>query len=125
MAVFKKSCTLLGLLLDKGANPNLGMVENLTPLHIAATLGWADGINILATSNATIDCQDYFLLETPPHKAARNCNHDACVILIGYGALVQKRNIDDQDYQSILSLARQYPEDWRVDTKKGYFLQTC
>ncbi|KAE8423399.1 ankyrin repeat-containing domain protein [Aspergillus pseudocaelatus] len=76
-AVFKKSSKLLKMLSDKGANPDIGMAENTTPLHLAATAGWVEGIHILASSNATIDCKDLFLLETPLHKAARNCQFES------------------------------------------------
>lgn len=121
-AVTKKNPTLLKLLLDKGDNPDIGMIENLTPLNLAAAAGWIEGIHILVASRASIDSKDSFLPETPLHKAARNCNFEAYHILIRNGANLQERNIDDQDCKSILDCARESPDDWRLNPGKIAFL---
>ncbi|KAJ5684595.1 uncharacterized protein N7477_000940 [Penicillium maclennaniae] len=121
-AVVKKNSEILKLLLRKRACPDIRMVEGITPLHLAAARGWIEGIRILAESNALIDSKDSLLLETPLHKAARNCNSEACRVLIQYGANPKERNIDGQDYESILESAQQYPDDWKVDPGKVSYL---
>ncbi|KAJ5513441.1 Ankyrin repeat protein [Penicillium fimorum] len=121
-AVIKKSSILMSLLLDKRANPDIGMTENITPLHIAAAADWIEGIKILVASGASVDAKDSLLLETPLHKAARNCSFQAYHILVRYGANPQEQNIDGQDCDSILDCAQENPNDWHVSLDKVYFL---
>lgn len=121
-AVIKKSSTLMKLLLDKGADPDVGMIENLTALHLAAAADWIEGIEILVAAGASIDAKDSFLFEMPLHKAARNCSFQAYHALVRYGADPMEQNIDGQDCDSMLECARKNPSDWRVNPGKVYYI---
>ncbi|CAG8948090.1 unnamed protein product [Penicillium salamii] len=121
-AVIKKSKLMMRLLLAKGADPNVGMIEDITALHLAAAANWTEGIEILADAGATIDAKDALLLETPLHKAARNCSFQAYHILARHGADPKEHNIDGQDCDSILECAQQNPKDWEVKAEKAFYL---
>lgn len=110
------------LLLDRGANPDLGMLENTTALHLAAAEGWLEGIELLLKKGASIDAQDALLKETPLHKAARNCQLQSCELLRAHGANEKQLNIDGLDYQAILQYAQDYPDDWNVPHVRFCFL---
>ncbi|KAE8423773.1 ankyrin repeat-containing domain protein [Aspergillus pseudocaelatus] len=121
-AVCNRNHEFMNLLLENGADPDIGMFEGNTPLHLAAAMGWLEGINILLDSNASMDSQDDFLFETPLHKAARNRKVKACQLLCQRGANSAIQNIDGLDYQSILKCTQRYPDDWKVNQEKVYFL---
>lgn len=53
--VARRDTTWLRFLLGKGANPNIADRNDVTPLQLAANLGWADGVEILVKAGANVD----------------------------------------------------------------------
>jgi len=70
------------------------MVEDVTPLHLAATAGWTDGVQALLNAGAGIDVRDALLLETPLHKSAQNLQTAATSLLRERGAFKTLKNMD-------------------------------
>jgi len=95
-------------------SPNVPIVEDITPLHLAATAGWIDGINALLDKAAFINPRDEFLRETPLHKAVRNLEKVAIKVLCARGTYEYLRNLDGLDYRGLLECAEQYPDKSRV-----------
>ena len=48
----------LGFLLAKGANPNIGNNKGVTPLMLAANLGFSDGVTLLVEGGANLNDAD-------------------------------------------------------------------
>lgn len=114
-AVENKNIEMVQLLLKNGANPEPLMLEDVTPLHLAAAGGWVLGIETLAKSGSiSLDCRDSLLLETPLHKAARNRHVEAIDILCALGAATQAKNIDGQIYEEILEYSMANVGQWNV-----------
>lgn len=121
-AVESRSPEIVQLLLKYGANPNAQMLEDITPLHLAAAGGWAIGLELLVSADAWIDARDALLHEVPLHKAARNCEVKAIEILRDFGANTEAKNVDGQTYEDILHHAIASPEEWRVDGHLASFV---
>ncbi|RAQ52622.1 ankyrin repeat and socs box protein [Aspergillus flavus] len=121
LAVRSHSLDALRLLLSSGADPDALMVEDMTALHLAAAMGWVEGITVLLDAGASINARDACTRETPIHKAARNIKMDAIGILGARGADTEIKNIDGQNYQTLLECARRSPDDWRVDPLLGSY----
>ena len=111
----------LKLLLSSGADPNTVMIENMTALHLAAAKGWIDGINALLDAGASINAQDLLTSETPLHKAARNMKMGAISLLCARDANTGIKNIDGQNYQTLLDCTQQSPDDWKVNPGLGSY----
>ncbi|KAJ6001461.1 hypothetical protein N7522_006688 [Penicillium canescens] len=109
------------LLLSNGADPNVLMTEDMTPLHLAASGGMITELDLLLDWGASINAQDARLRETPLHKAARNLETTAIKRLCERGADVDMKNIDGMTYQEVLECAKRYPNDWHVEPKLGSF----
>lgn len=109
------------LLLSSGADPNVLMAEDMTPLHLAASGGMITELDLLLDWGASMNAQDARLRETPLHKAARNLEMAAIERLCRRGAYIDKRNIDGMTYQEVLECAKRYPNDWHVDPALGSF----
>lgn len=107
--------------LKRGAGPNVVQLENITPLHLAATRGWVAAIELLVSSDALIDARDALLHETPLHKAARNRETAAIQKLCELGANQQATNVDGQTYKDILECAMARPDDWKVPLHLGIY----
>ncbi|ODM14982.1 hypothetical protein SI65_09477 [Aspergillus cristatus] len=121
-AADKQRLGILQLLLRWGADPNSLMLEDMTPLHLAAAGGWAPGISEIVDSGAFIDARDALLHETPLHKAARNRETKAIEELCRLGANSQARNVDGLTYQEILEFAIARPVEWRVGKHLATFV---
>jgi ankyrin repeat protein len=91
------------------------MVEDITTLHLAAAKGWVDGINVLLDAGASLNARDACTRETPLHKAARKNKMDAIKIPCARDADTEIKNIDGQNYETLLDCARLSPDDWCVD----------
>lgn len=109
------------LLLSSGADPNVLMAEDMTPLHLAASAGRITDIDLLLDWDASINAQDARLRETPLHKAARNLEKDAIQRLCERGADMDIKNIDGMTYQEVVECASRYPHDWHVNPVLGSF----
>jgi ankyrin repeat protein len=55
IAVARRDLTWLSFLLGKGANPNLADRKGVTPLMLATQLGFAEGVQVLASGGARVD----------------------------------------------------------------------
>lgn len=109
------------LLLSSGADPNVLMAEDMTPLHLTASAGMITELGLLLDWGASINAQDAQLRETPLHKAARNLEIAAIQRLCERGADIDMKNIDGMTYQEVLECAKRYPNDWHVDPVLGSF----
>lgn len=49
---------IVKMLLDNGANPNIGNQKNITPLHFSAALGAVPIVNLLVKAGADVNCTD-------------------------------------------------------------------
>lgn len=106
---------MLQVLLEHGANPQALMLEEVTPLHLAAAGGWIPGIEVLVgTDDIFIDRRDTLLQETPLHKAARNRHVKAIDKLSALGANRQAKNVDGLSCDEILEYSRIHPGQWDV-----------
>lgn len=76
------------LLIKQGANVNYKNCLDITPLHAAASEGYAETTRFLleqgADPNAVSD--EWVRNETPLHSAARYGQEECCRILVQYGA---------------------------------------
>ena len=74
------------MLLEFDADPELGdHAWGLKPMHVAATYGWSDVIELLLERNARVDsrCNRY---RTPLHYASQNGHIDCLRVLLDGGA---------------------------------------
>ncbi|GAB1208351.1 hypothetical protein APSETT445_007099 [Aspergillus pseudonomiae] len=114
-AVERQRIDMVELLLKSGANPQYLMIEDVTPLHLAAAGGWILGIEMLAKSwDVPLDPRDTLLLETPLHKAARNRHVEAIDRLSALGANRKARNVDGQTCEELLACSLANPGQWDV-----------
>ncbi|KAJ5613313.1 ankyrin repeat-containing domain protein, partial [Penicillium lagena] len=121
-AVQGRRQNLVHMLLKNRADPDMRMVEGITPLHIAAADGWIEGIKELLEYKATIEVQDTFLQETPLHKAARNQKLAAIDILCKRGpSSMATKNIDGLSFQQVLDRAKASPRCWSVEPSTAAF----
>lgn len=123
-AVALQSLRITKMLLEARADPNVLMVEDITPLHLAAAAGWIPGIGLLVSFGADLDARDTFTHETPLHKSARNRQVRAIEKLCGLGANREAKNRDGQSYTDILECATEDPKEWAVhNSRASYFRQ--
>ncbi|KAJ5478161.1 hypothetical protein N7530_003670 [Penicillium desertorum] len=123
-AVALQSLRITKMLLEAEADPNVLMVEDITPLHLAAAAGWIPGIELLVSFGADLDARDTFTHETPLHKSARNRQVRAIEKLCGLGANREAKNCDGQSYADILECATEDPKEWAVhNSRASYFRQ--
>lgn len=115
IAVGHQKIDMVQLLLENGANPQPVMVEDVTPLHLAAADGWTLGIEMLAKCrDISLDPRDALLWETPLHKAARNRHVEAIDRLSALGANRQAKNVDGKTCEEILECSQADPGQWDV-----------
>lgn len=124
-AVALKSLEMTTMLLEGGADSNILMVGNISPLHLAAAGGWTQGIDLLLSFGADINAADMFTQETPLHKAARNIRKAAIDKLREQGANEAVENCDGQTYGEILVCAESNPKQWKVHDSRAAYLKTA
>lgn len=113
---------MVRLLLENGANPQPSMVEDVTPLHLAAAQGWILGIETLAKcKDIYLDPKDALLYETPLHKAARNRYIEATDKLSALGANRKAKNVDGKTFEEILEYSLADPGQWDVSHNLAWF----
>jgi cytohesin len=100
---------LMKLLIAKGADPKINTVLNVSPLHVAAGIGWVEGITYEWSPKATFEAVK-MLIElgadvnlqadtgrTAMHGAAHKGRSDVVQILFDHGARVDVRDYGNTD----------------------------
>jgi ankyrin repeat protein len=100
---------LMKLLLSRGADPKINTVLNVSPLHVAAGIGWVEGITYEWSPKATFEAVK-MLIElgldvnlqadtgrTAMHGAAHKGRSDVVQILFDHGARVDVRDYGNTD----------------------------
>jgi len=101
--------TLMKLLLAKGADPKIATTLGVTALHVAAGIGWVEGITYEWSHQATLDAVK-ILLElgldpnaqadtgrTALHGAAHKGRADVIQLLVDHGAKLDVRDYGNTD----------------------------
>jgi ankyrin repeat protein len=100
---------LMKLLLSKGADPKINTVLNVSPLHVAAGIGWVEGITYEWSRQATFDAVKMLLDlgldvnlqantgRTAMHGAAHKGRSDVVQILFDRGGRVDVRDYGNTD----------------------------
>ena len=101
-AVDSQHVDCLALLLEAGADTDVGDSEGMTALHLAAFLGQLEDVRMLLEAGAKADVHN-FLGETPLHVAIRLGHPEVIRALIEAGAA-----LDDAHGKSAFDLAAEY-----------------
>jgi hypothetical protein len=72
-------------LLQRGADPNIRNKQGLTPLQVATTLGFTEGVEALIKGGADVNVGDQ-TGETPLIAAVHQRNHELARVLLAEGA---------------------------------------
>jgi ankyrin repeat protein len=96
---------LVGLLLRRGADPNVATEEKVTPLQSAAYHGYANVVKLLIDAGADVDAAETRYGFTPLARAARNGHVQVIKLLLDAGA---DRHVVLSDGRTALDVARQF-----------------
>jgi ankyrin repeat protein len=100
---------LMKLLLSKGADPKINTMLNVSPLHVAAGIGWVEGITYEWSPKATFDAVKMLIDlgldvnlqadtgRTALHGAAHKGRADVIQILADHGAKLDVRDYGNTD----------------------------
>jgi ankyrin repeat protein len=100
---------LLKLLLAKGADPKINTVLNVSPLHVAAGIGWVEGITYEWSPKATLEAVKLLVDlgldvnlqadtgRTALHGAAHKGRADVIQVLADHGAKLDVRDYGNTD----------------------------
>jgi ankyrin repeat protein len=100
---------LMKLLLSKGADPKINTVLNVSPLHVAAGIGWVEGITYEWSPQATFEAVKMLIDlgldvnlqadtgRTALHGAAHKGRTDVIQILADHGAKLDVRDYGNTD----------------------------
>ena len=100
---------LMKLLLSKGADPKINTVLNVSPLHVAAGIGWVEGITYEWSQKSTFEAVKMLIDlgldvnlqadtgRTAMHGAAHKGRSDVVQILFDHGARVDVRDYGNTD----------------------------
>jgi ankyrin repeat protein len=100
---------LMKVLLSRGADPKINTVLNVSPLHVAAGIGWVEGITFEWSAQATLDAVKMLLeLGLDPnlqadtgrvalHGAAHKGRADVIQVLADAGAKIDVRDYGNTD----------------------------
>ena len=101
--------TLMRLLLEHGANPNIATTNNTTPLMVAAGIGWVEGVTNEQGTKENVETVK-LLLElgadvnavdgdgrTALHGAAHKGRNDVVQLLVDHGAKLDARDGGSRD----------------------------
>jgi len=100
---------LMKLLLSKGADPMINTVLNVSPLHVAAGIGWVEGITYEWSPQATFEAVKMLIDlgldvnlqadtgRTAMHGAAHKGRTDVIQLLFDHGARVDVRDYGNTD----------------------------
>jgi ankyrin repeat protein len=96
---------IVRLLLRRGADPNIGNDENMTPLNSAAYHGYTSVVEQLIEAGANVDAAETRYGYTPLAHAARNGHVQIIKLLLSAGA---NRQAMLKDGRTAVMVARQY-----------------
>lgn len=85
LVIARRDAVWLRFLLGRQANPNLVDKEGVTPLQLAANLGWNDGVQILVGKGASVD-EPNQTGETPLIAAIHRRDAELVRVLLKAGA---------------------------------------
>ena len=100
---------LMKLLLSKGADPKINTMLNVSPLHVAAGIGWVEGITYEWSQKSTFEAVKMLIDlgldvnlqadtgRTAMHGAAHKGRSDVVQILFDHGARVDVRDYGNTD----------------------------
>jgi ankyrin repeat protein len=100
---------LMKLLLSKGADPKINTVLNVSALHVAAGIGWVEGITYEWSPEATLEAVKMLIDlgldvnlqadtgRTALHGAAHKGRNDVVQILVDHGAKLNVRDYGNTD----------------------------
>ena len=100
---------LMKLLLSRGADPKINTMLNVSPLHVAAGIGWVEGITYEWSQKATFEAVKMLIDlgldvnlqadtgRTAMHGAAHKGRSDVVQILFDHGARVDVRDYGNTD----------------------------
>jgi len=100
---------LMKLLLSKGADPKINTVLNVSPLHVAAGIGWVEGITYEWSPEATFEAVKMLIDlgldvnlqadtgRTALHGAAHKGRNNVVQILVDHGAKLNVRDYGNTD----------------------------
>jgi ankyrin repeat protein len=107
---------LMKLLLQHGADPRIGTAHNVTPLMVAAGIGWVEGVTyewspqstfdaakMLIELGADVNAQDTLDGRTALMGAAHKGRNDVVELLVKHGADLAVRDIGSRDSIHALS----------------------
>lgn len=114
----RRDLTWISFLLGKGADPNIRNVRDETPLTIAASLGFVEGVNLLLQQGAQPDQPDKTTGETPLIFATLRRDLPTIRALLAGGA-----NPDRTD--STGRSAREYAERYGKDSAIAQALESA
>lgn len=105
-AVQSNALACVQKLLSTGASANMTQVYTETPLHVAASMGFAECVRILLDAGA--DCRVLYgpQKSTPLHLAAEDGNAACAKLLIEAGADINKANSKQQTPLHLAALAQ-------------------
>ena len=83
-------------LLTAGANPNVQDLTFLTPAHLSASEGDADGLKLLLRAGADAEARDWLVSMTPLHKAAAANQTSTIEVLLKHGAKIEVMSKDNR-----------------------------
>ncbi len=83
--VERRDTTWVRFLVSKGANPNIADRNGVTPLQLAANLGWTDGVEALVGAGASVDVTNV-AGETPLIAAVHRRDSALVRVLLKAGA---------------------------------------
>lgn len=116
----RRDAAWVRFLLQRGANPNAADKKGLTPLAIAASLGFTEGVEALIDAGARVD-EPNAAGETPLISAVHRRDIALVRLLLGKGASAQRTDNSGRsarDYATLMNSAAMIDEFERAATAR-------